>query len=109
MQTDASLDELMQTWENTLGASGNPATSLEAFLELSAYDMRSAANGIDCPFCKRHMLLEADEITHVLKRVRAQGNRPHTHGLGERLGTLARSFAIIANVLLGGLRRAGIV
>jgi hypothetical protein len=109
LQTTSSLDELMQEWEKTLGAAGDPGTSLDAFLDLSAHDMRSAAGNIDCPFCRRHMLLEAGEISHVLHRLRADGNRPHSHGLGERLSTLAKSFEIIANVLLGGLRRAGII
>ncbi len=106
---DSSLDDLMYTWEKKLGAMRDSDSTLDAFLDLSAYDMRSAAANIDCPFCRRHMVLEADEISHVLHRIRVDGNRPHHHGLGERLRTLTYSFAIIANVLLGGLRRAGII
>lgn len=106
---DSLLDDLMNTWEKKLGEMGDGDSALDAFLDLSAYDMRSAAANIDCPFCRRHMTLEADEIAQVLNRLRADGNRPHFHGLDERLRTLAYSFAIIANVLLGGLRRAGII
>lgn len=106
---DSSLDDLMSTWEKKLGEIGDGDSTLEAFLGLSDYDMRNAAANIDCPFCRRHMLLEADEIAHVLHRIRIDGNRVHTHRLSERVPTLAYSFAIIANVLLGGLRRAGIL
>ena len=109
MQSASSLDDLMDTWEKKLGAMGDPHSTLDAFLDLGVYDMKNAASNIDCPFCKRHMLLEAEEIAQVLHRIRSDGNRPHSHGIRERLGTLTTSFAIIANVLLGGLRRAGII
>ena len=55
------------------------------------------------------MLLESEEIAQVLTRLRADGNRPHRHGTrGEGQNALS-SFQIVANVLLGGLRRAGII
>ncbi len=109
MQSASSLDDLMDTWEKKLGAMGDPGSTIDAFLDLGAHDMRNAASNIDCPFCRRHMMLEAGEITQVLDTIRSEGNRPHSHGIGERLGTLVKSFEIVANVLLGGLRRAGIV
>jgi hypothetical protein len=55
------------------------------------------------------MLLEADDISGTLDVICSQGNRTHSHGLIERLRTLLASFEIVANVLLGGLRRAGII
>lgn len=107
--SSSSLDDLMETWEKKLNLVGAGTPTVDAFLDLSAYDMTNAAMNIDCPFCRRHMVLEAHEISHVLDTIRAKGNRTHPHGLGERMKTLLSSFGIVANVLLGGLRRAGIV
>jgi hypothetical protein len=109
MESSSSLDDLMEAWEENVKrvSSGTPRS--HAFLDLAAYDMKNAADNIDCPYCRRHMLLEAEEIVHVLDRLRAEGNHPHMHGLGERARTLLNSFQIVANVLLGGLRRAGII
>ena len=109
MQTATSLDELMEMWETKLNSIGTGGPALDAFLDLSAYDLKHAAQNIDCPFCRRHMLLEAEEISGVLEVIRSHGNRPHSHGLRERLRTLLTSCEIVANVLLGGLRRAGII
>jgi hypothetical protein len=103
------MDDLMEMWEKKLNSVGAGTPALDAFLGLSVYDMRNAALNIDCPFCKRHMLLEAEEIFRVLEATRSRGNRPHSHGLAERMRTLLTSFAIVANVLLGGLRRAGVI
>jgi hypothetical protein len=109
MASSSSLDDLMNAWEENIKrvSSGTPRS--HAFLDLAAYDMKNAADNIDCPYCRRHMLLEAEEIVRVLDRLRADGNQPHMHGLGERIRTLLSSFQIVANVLLGGLRRAGII
>lgn len=107
--TTSSLDDLMNAWEAKLGVLAEKSQTLDAFLDLVVYDLRSAAQNIDCPYCRRHMLLEAEEVAHVLRRTRAEGNRRHSHGLGERLKTLGSSVQIIVNVLLGGLRRAGII
>jgi len=98
MESASPLDDLMNAWEENVRrvSSGTPRS--HAFLDLAAYDMKSAANNIDCPYCRRHMLLEAEEIVRVLDRLRSDGN-----------GTLLNSFQIVANVLLGGLRRAGII
>ena len=62
MQTPSSMDDLMEMWEKKLNSVGAGTPALDAFLGLSVYDMRNAALNIDCPFCKRHMLLEAEEI-----------------------------------------------
>ena len=51
----------MGTWEEKLGEMSGGTSGLEAFLDLSTYDMRNAARNIDCPFCRRHMMLEAEE------------------------------------------------
>ena len=99
----------MTLWEQKLGQLGAKASTIDAFLDLAVYDMKNAARNIDCPYCRRHMFLEADEIAQVLHRIRTDGDVVHSHGLAERLHTLSKSFAIIVNVLLGGLRRAGII
>ncbi len=109
METSSQLDELMDSWEEVMKRVGSGTPALEAFLGLAAHDMIDAARYIDCPYCRRHMLLESEEIAQVLTRLRSDGNRPHRHGIGERARTLMSSFQIVANVLLGGLRRAGIV
>ena len=107
--SSSSVDELMDLWETKLGFIGAAAPTLDAFLDLSVYDMRNAALNIDCPYCRRHMLLEAEEIAQVLQKTRKSGNVVHSHGLGERLRTLMKSFVIVVNVLLGGLRRAKLI
>jgi|SRR5208282_2991485 len=109
METSSSLDELMDAWEDKMKEVGSGTPRYEAFLGLAAYDMKNAARYIDCPYCMRHMLLESEEIAHVLARLKSDGNRAHQHGLRERFRTLLNSFQIVANVLLGGLRRAGII
>lgn len=109
MQTGSTLDELMEEWESKLKEVGSSSTPLLPFLDLAAYDMRHAADNIDCPYCRAHMLLEAGEISHVLSRVRAEGNAVHSHGLAERASNLFTSSKIVVNVLLGGLRRAGVI
>ena len=109
MQSTFSLDELMEKWEKALGVVGTDSSTLDAFLDLAVYDMENAAAHIDCPFCRRHMMLEAEEISQVLEKIRLAGNHSHSHGLGERMRTLFTSFSIVANVLLGGLRRAGVI
>ncbi len=80
-----------------------------AFLDLSVQDISNAAYNVDCPFCRRHMLLEAHAVKKVLERVELESNRVHQHGLQERLGAMVGSVQIVANVLLGALRRAGII
>lgn len=109
MQNTSSLDELMDRWEAHLKALGSGEPSVMPFLDLAAYDMRNAAVNIDCPYCRAHMLLEAGEISRVLARVREEGNRVHSHGAREKLRSLSTSFKIVVDVLLGGLRRAGVL
>ena len=53
----------MEMWEEKLNSLGGGDSSLLPFLELSVYDMRNAARNIDCPYCRRHMMLEAEEIS----------------------------------------------
>jgi len=105
----SSVDEMMSLWEQKLASLSVKSSTVDAFLDLAVHDMKNAAANIDCPYCRKHMLLEADEIAQVLIRLRSEGDVVHTHGLGERLHTLSKSFAIIVNVLLGGLRRARII
>jgi hypothetical protein len=99
----------MDKWETELKVVGSGTPSVIPFLDLSVYDMRNAALSIDCPYCRAHMLLEADEISTVLGRIKGDGNTVHSHGLVERAHALLTSFRIIVNVLLGGLRRAGLL
>lgn len=82
---------------------------LKALLELASREIMIASEHIDCPYCKRHMELEAGELERVLKRITGEGNTSHKHGIRERLVTLATSLKIFYYVVLGGLRRAGII
>jgi hypothetical protein len=109
LQSPSSLEDLMDKWEAELKLVGSGAPSVIPFLDLSVYDMKNAALSIDCPYCRAHMLLEADEISRVLGKLRVDGNIVHSHGLLERAHTLLMSFRIIVNVLLGGLRRASLL
>jgi hypothetical protein len=104
-----TLDRMMNVWEIQVKDISSGKPPLVAFLDLSVMDITNAAHSIDCPFCRRHMLLEAHEVKKVLDRVLSESNKVHRHGLKERLGTMTRSVEIVANVLLGGLRRAGII
>lgn len=104
-----SLDQLMEEWEAHLKELGSGIPPVVPFLDLAAHDMRSAAANIDCPYCRTHMMLEAEEIEHALERLRVEGNIAHSHGIGERGRGLATSFRIVVNVLLGGMRRAGVI
>lgn len=72
-------------------------------------NMTKAADIIDCPYCARHMRLEAEELDRVIKMLEGKGNIEHSHGLGERLATLLRSFKITFYIILGGLKRAGVI
>jgi hypothetical protein len=109
LQSASSLEDLMDKWEAELKLVGSGTPSVIPFLDLSVYDMRNAALSIDCQYCRAHMLLEADEISTVLGKLRTDGNTVHSHGLLERGHALLTSFRIIVNVLLGGLRRAGVL
>jgi hypothetical protein len=82
---------------------------LVAFLRLSSAELSGAAESIDCPYCREHMRLEAEEVRRVLSRIDSDGNIRHHHGLVERFQMMGNSVNIIANVLLGGLRRAGVI
>jgi hypothetical protein len=99
----------MDEWERALKDASEPSETLGAFLGLAVHDMRNAAANIDCPFCRKHMVLEADELQMVLKSLDRMGNRNHAHSFGERIRAMLSSVNIVVNVLLGGLRRAGVI
>lgn len=103
------LDRMMEMWEVKSGDLASGGSAAISFLDLSVLDMHNAAATIDCPFCRRHMNLEAEEVGLVLERVRSEGNRRHRHGFRERVRSLFTSAEIILNVLLGGLRRSGVI
>jgi hypothetical protein len=109
VERKAVLDKMMEAWEVKTGDLASGGSPVVPFLELSVLDMHNAAANIDCPFCRRHMTLEAEEIDIILRRVQREGNRRHSHGFSERIRSLWTSVEIIANVLLGGLRRSGVL
>ncbi len=82
---------------------------LKAILELVYDDIIIASRYIDCPYCRRHMELEAGEVKRVLEYIEHLGNGPHKHGILERFKTIIISLKIFIYVVLGGLRRAGII
>src|SRR5438132_7341785 len=99
----------MKNCEEAVQEIGGGRTALVAFLRLSSEELSGAAQSIDCPYCREHMRLEADEVRRVLSRIDSDGNREHHHGFVERVQMVGTSVKIIANVLLGGLRRAGVI
>jgi len=109
IERKAVLDKMMETWEAKTHELASGDSPVVPFLDLSLLDMRNAAATIDCPFCRRHMTLEAGEVEVILHRTSSEGNRQHSHGFGERIRSLWTSLEIIANVLLGGLRRSGVI
>jgi len=103
------LESVEAEREEMLCKAGSRDELLESILELVYNDILIASKYIDCPYCRRHMELEAEEVRKVLDWIRLLGNRPHKHRLSERLKGLAVSFKIVFYVILGGLRRAGII
>lgn len=92
-----------------LESAGSRDDLLKALLKLAAYETETASRYIDCPYCRKHMLLESGEIARVLEWVEREGNTRHKHGVGERLRGLVVSVKIFLYVILGGLRRAGLI
>jgi hypothetical protein len=99
----------MKDCEEAVQEMSGGGTLLVAFLRLSYEELSHAAHSIDCPYCREHMRLEADEVRRVLSRIDSDGNLRHHHGATERIRMMGTAVNIIANVLLGGLRRAGVI
>jgi len=78
-------------------------------LEAIIMNIRKAADIIDCPYCATHMRLEAEELNKVLGYLKREGNTEHGHDVSERLKSILRSFKITFYIILGGLRRAGVL
>jgi len=78
-------------------------------LEVIIMNIQKAADIIDCPYCATHMRLEAEELNRVLGYLRREGNNEHGHSVSERFKSILRSFKITLYIVLGGLRRAGVL
>ena len=104
-----AIDAAMKNCETAVHEINEGRSLVRSFLKLSFEDLTAAAVSIDCPYCREHMRLEADEVRRVLTRIELDDNISHDHGFAERLRMLGTSIKIIANVLLGGLRRAGVI
>ena len=96
-------------WENAINKLSEGADPVLVFLKLSCFDLRMAAEHIDCPYCRRHMLLEAGELEKVIRELERHGNEKHKHGLMDRLRSLITALRIVVMIALGGLRRAGVI
>ena len=103
------IEELEALRAKLINEAKSDSEMLESLLELAFREMTIASEHIDCPYCSKHMRLEAEEIRRVLKHLREQGNSVHKHGLRERLEVLVSSLKIFYNVVLGGLHRAGLI
>jgi hypothetical protein len=79
------------------------------FLEAFKRHMEIAASHIDCPYCAKHMRIEAEEIEKVIQWIRGRGNKSHNHSVMERLGVIPSTMRILVYTILGGLRRANII
>jgi hypothetical protein len=99
----------MKNCEEAVREINGGRSMLLALLKLSSEELFGAAESLECPYCREHMRLEAGEVHRVLSRIESDDNRRHDHGIAERLEMLGTSIKIIANVLLGGLRRAGVI
>jgi hypothetical protein len=79
------------------------------FLEAFKRHMEIAASHIDCPYCAKHMRIEAEEVEKVIQWIKSRGNKTHNHFVAERLGVIPSSMKILVYTILGGLKRAGII
>ncbi|MEM1830608.1 MAG: hypothetical protein QXS63_05050 [Zestosphaera sp.] len=79
------------------------------FLETFVRHMEIAASHIDCPYCAKHMRLEAGKIAKIVERIRREGNKVHNHGIGEMFHEIVIATKILIYTILGGLKRAGII
>lgn len=113
MAVEGSIEDLLEEYEayrlSLIKGVRDRDTLVEAALELVYKDITIASKYIDCPYCRRHMELEAGEVMKVLKRIKSEGNRRHRHSIAERLAAVPTAFKITFYVILGGLRRAGII
>jgi tRNA G26 N,N-dimethylase Trm1 len=79
------------------------------FLEAFKRHMEIAASHIDCPYCAKHMRIEAEEMEKVIQWIKSRGNKTHSHSVTERLSIIPASMKILVYTVLGGLKRAGII
>jgi hemerythrin-like domain-containing protein len=79
------------------------------FLEAFKRHMEIAASHIDCPYCAKHMRIEAEEVEKVIQWIKSRGNKTHSHSITERLSIIPSSMKILVYTILGGLKRAGII
>lgn len=103
------VERVTAEWEEVIKRLSEGEDPVLVFLRLSCFDLRTAAEHIDCPYCRRHMLLEAEELERVARSIEERGNRRHRHGLLDRLKSLATAVKITIMIALGGLRRAGVI
>ena len=103
------IKEIMKIWEEKINEIQGGKSPLNTFIKLSIIDIYFAAKSIDCPYCQKHMLLEAEEIKKILHKIEKEGNKEHYHGMDEKIATLLASLKIIWFVFLGALTRAGII
>lgn len=101
--------EMLMKWEEKLKEVKRGRDPSIAFLELCYHDMMTSAKFIDCPYCRKHMILEAEEISRVIELLETQGNSKHKHGIKERIKSLYNAAKITYYIILGGLHRAGII
>lgn len=79
------------------------------FLNSFKRHMNIAASWIDCPYCAKHMRLEAEEIAKVAGWIETYGNKKHVHSFIERLKITPSIIKILLYTVMGGLKRAGIL
>jgi len=104
------IEEISGLWEEKIKEILSGRDPALVFLELAVKDLELASQNIDCPYCSRHITLEAEELSRVIKAIESEGNKEkHRHGLRERLSLLISAFKITYYIILGGLFRAGIL
>ncbi len=113
MSQDYDVENLISSTEEHRSRALSSARDLDgilmALLDTAINEILTAAATIDCPYCRRHMELEAEELRRIALRIKQEGNSRHRHGIGERIRSLWVSLKIFYYVILGGLRRAGII
>ena len=103
------IDKMSLEWENALKYLSEGGDLTVASLQLARSDLINASTSLDCEYCRRHVLEEVKLIERTLDLAKLSNAYLHAHGLGEKISVALSAVKITWLILLGGLRRAGLI